>query len=81
MARKSRRSRKRSQAPRLSPAQLAQPSEKLEGPLPAPARMTAAKAPPDLRDEYRYVVTDLKRIAIIAAVMMAVMIALALLVI
>ncbi|MGQ9468089.1 MAG: hypothetical protein ACUVXE_03960 [Anaerolineae bacterium] len=49
---------------------------------PAPAvALHAPKASPrvsrDLREEYPYVVADLKRIAIIAAVMLAVMIGLA----
>ncbi|MCS7178826.1 MAG: hypothetical protein RML46_07735 [Anaerolineae bacterium] len=79
MGKKTRRRRTRSQ-PRLSPAQLVRPGE--QTPLPAPAvDRIAPKAPTrtlrDLREEYPYVVADLKRIALIAAVMLAVLIGLA----
>jgi len=77
MSKKSRQTRRRSPTPRLSPAQLVQPHEEAR-PLPVREQPTAKKALSDLRQEYRYVVADLKRIAIIAGVMMAVMIGLAL---
>ncbi|HHS98265.1 MAG TPA: hypothetical protein ENK08_10310 [Chloroflexi bacterium] len=77
MARK-KKSRKKSRRPRLSQAQLVQPT-----PVAQTATVTNQQAAgdtlPDLRDEYRYVVADLRRIAIIAAAMMVVMIVLALL--
>ncbi len=75
----------RTQMPRLSPAQLVRPGQEgAEGKQAAPAAPSiptaklVARALPDLREEYRYVVTDLKRIAIIAAAMLVVMILLAL---
>ena len=74
---KSRSQRKR-RGPRLSPTQLAQPSAAPTAAQAGALGLPAAE-PSDLREEYRYVVTDLKRIAIIAVVMMVVMIALALL--
>jgi len=47
-------------------------------PLPAVRARPAVQAS-DLREEYRYVITDLRRIGIIAVAMLAVLIALALL--
>ncbi|HEC34240.1 MAG TPA: hypothetical protein ENI37_05935 [Chloroflexi bacterium] len=79
MAKKSRRRRKRSQTPRLSPAQLVQPSGERTGPIVVSAPKATARGLPDLQEEYHYVVTDLKRIVIIAVAMLAVMIVLALL--
>jgi hypothetical protein len=80
MAKKSRRVRKKSQPMRLSPAQMVQP---VAGEVTAasPAATPARSAPRvvDLREEYHYVITDLKRIGIIAAVMLVILIALALL--
>jgi hypothetical protein len=78
MAKKSR-SRKRTKTPRLSAAQLVQPGEEER-----PKTLRALKQPrgkplTELGEEYRYVVNDLKRIAIIAIAMMAVMIVLAVL--
>ena len=74
---KKKKSRRRSRRPRLSQAQLVQPTPVVR--TAAPDQQTSDDALPDLRKEYWYVVADLKRIAIIAAVMMVVMIALALL--
>ena len=80
MAKKSRRVRKKERQVRLSPTQMVLPegSEAADMPLiTAPARR-APKAS-DLREEYRYVITDLRRIGVIAVIMLAVLIALALL--
>jgi hypothetical protein len=63
---------------RLSATQMRQPDveniAKVEQTVAAPAPSRAS----DLAEEYRYVTADLQRIAIIAAVMLAVLIALAL---
>jgi len=80
MAKKSRRVRKKGRQVRLSQAQMVQP-EVGEGVV---ASLVAAPARPvpdvsDLREEYHYVVADLKRIGIIAVAMLAILIALALL--
>lgn len=78
MAKKSRRVKKKGQPVRLSPAQMVQPGggEVADAPLvTAPARL--APQAPDLREEYHYVVVDLKRIGVIAVVMLAVLIVLA----
>lgn len=79
MGKKSHR-RRRTSRPRLSAAQMVQPGEQPVASAPAVA-LHAPKASPrvsrDLREEYPYVVADLKRIAVIAAVMLAVMIGLA----
>ena len=80
MAKKSRRVKKKGRQVRLSPAQMAQPEmgEMANAPpVAAQARPTAQVS--DLREEYRYVITDLRRIGIIAVVMLVVLIALALL--
>ncbi|MBN1955082.1 MAG: hypothetical protein JW900_08540 [Anaerolineae bacterium] len=69
MAKKSRKSRSQ-QLPRLSPSQLVQPAA---GKV-APVVPTVDDSVPDLEHEYRYVINDLKYIAIIAAVMLALMI-------
>jgi hypothetical protein len=87
MAKKSRRVRKGVQ-PRLSEAQLAKPQE---GPVEAesqrakasvkPAKMTLRQAAPtDFREEYHYVVRDLERIGILAAVILGGLVVLSLLV-
>jgi hypothetical protein len=79
MAKKSRRVRKKERRVRLSPAQMELPGEGGVAGTPvatAPARR-APKA--DLREEYRYVIADLRRIGIIAVAMLAVLIVLALL--
>ncbi len=87
MSKKSKRRRKRRRTPRLSPAQLVQPGvaapmqpvQTAERPVVAPAATPEPAG--DLREEYRYVVADLRRIAIIAAAMMVLMIVLALLIV
>jgi hypothetical protein len=61
---------------RLSPSQLVHPV----APEPSVASRPTAPAQPqsvDLREEYRYVLADLKRIGIIAAAMLAVLVVLA----
>jgi len=81
MTKKSRRARKRSRQPRLTPSQMVRPDqgERLEVRSASPT--AGRRGLPDLRDEYRYVLADLKRIAVIAAVMLVVMIVLALVVV
>lgn len=84
MGKKSRR-RRGSSRPRLSAAQLVRPEERAIAATPsavAPAPQAwkvSSRALRDLREEYPYVVADLKRIAIIAAVMLVLMVGLALL--
>lgn len=81
MSKKSRR-RRRTSRPRLSPSQMVQPEERTISLAPATA-FRLAYAPTrtlrDLREEYPYVAADLKRIAVIAAAMLVVLIGLALL--
>jgi hypothetical protein len=87
MAKKSRRVRKGAQ-PRLSKAQLVKPQE---GAVKAesrgakasvkPAKMTLKQAgTADFREEYHYVVRDLERIGILAAVILGGLVVLSLLV-
>jgi len=71
VAKKSRRTRKQRKAPRLTDAQLVSPQDAAR---PSDQEVVAKAA---LEEEYRYVVSDLRRIAIIAAIMLAVMIILA----
>ncbi len=76
MAKKSRRVKKQGQV-RLTAAQMVQPvageaTEAVADP------MHSAPQAPGLREEYHYVVADLKRIGVIALVMLAVLIVLAL---
>ena len=73
MAKKSRRTRKQRRPPRLSDAQLIVPevAEK------SGTKRKVSKQKANLEDEYLYVVSDLKRIAIIAIFMLTVMIILA----
>jgi hypothetical protein len=73
MAKKSRRARKQRRPTRLSDAQMFVPevAEK------SGAKLSVSKGKDGLEGEYRYVVSDLKRIAIIAAIMLTVMIILA----
>ena len=80
MAKKSRRVRKKGRQVRLSPTQMVQPGvgEMADAPLVAAPARPAPKAS-DLQEEYRYVITDLKRIGVIAMAMLAVLIVLALL--
>jgi hypothetical protein len=84
MGKKSRR-RRRTSHPRLSAAQLVQPGERAVAAAPT-AVSHAPQAPKastrvlrDLREEYPYVVADLKLIGIIAVIMLALMVGLALL--
>jgi hypothetical protein len=79
MAKKSRRVRRKGKRPRLSDAQLVQPTEtaiqkavadvtpKQEKEAGEPARQSVAT---DFRSEYQYVVRDLQRIGILAAAML-----------
>ncbi len=86
MAKKSRRARKtKYRRPNLSSSQLTRPV-----PMTGATQAEQAAAPQvkgtistqtNLRDEYRYVITDLKRIGIIAVAMVVVMIVLAVLLI
>ena len=79
MGKKSHR-RRRASGPRLSAAQLVRPGEQAATPVTAvvpQAPKASARVLRDLREEYPYVVADLKRIAIIAAIMLAVMLGLA----
>ena len=78
MAKKSRRIKKRSQSVRLSAAQMVQPVTD-EAVKVASVAIPTRSAPPvaDLREEYHYVITDLKRIGAIALVMLTVLIVLA----
>lgn len=80
MAKKSRRVRKKSRQVRLSPAQMVQPGvgEGADAPVVAIPVVPVPKVA-DLQKEYNYVIADLKRIAIIAVVMLAVLVVLALL--
>ena len=80
MARKSRRVKKKDRQVRLSLAQMAQPGagEGADAPLVA-AQARPARQVSDLQEEYYYVIADLKRIAVIAVAMLAVLIVLALL--
>jgi len=79
VAKKSRRVKKKGRRVRLSPAQMVQPGvgEVADAPLVATPARPAPKVS-DLREEYRYVIADLKRIGVIAVVMLAVLIILAL---
>ncbi len=79
MAKKSRRVKKQV---RLSAAQMVQPmaddvAEAVAVAVAIPTRSVPQAT--DLRDEYRYVIADLKRIGIIALAMLAVLVVLALL--
>lgn len=74
MAKKSRRKKK---DVRLSPAQMVQPGmEDVSVADVADAKASPALQESDLEDEYQYVVADLKRIGLIAAVMLVVLVAL-----
>jgi len=79
MAKKSRRVKQEGQKITLSPAQMVRPKADETG----EAVVVSAAAPvaqtTNLREEYRYVIADLKRIGVIALVMLAVLIVLALL--
>ena len=79
MAKKSRRVKKQGRQVRLSASQMVQPtvSEGADVARPITGAQPAAKEA-DLREEYRYVITDLRRIGIIAVGMLAVLTVLAL---
>ena len=76
MAKKSRRTRKKARATSPTPPArktlVPQPSPTIAKKPPRPEKMT--KKTVDFATEYRYVYTDLKRIAIAAAAMLAVLI-------
>jgi hypothetical protein len=75
MAKKTRRSRRKRKA---APTRV--PSARQQQPVPVKGAAVAAKASSakvDLAEEYHYVFSDLRRIAIIAAVMFALLFALA----
>lgn len=74
MANKSRRN--KDQEIRLSEAQMRRPG--MEDTIRAEDSASASSQTSELAQEYRYVVADLRRIGIIAAVMLAVLIGLAL---
>ena len=78
MSKKSRRARGSGRQPRLSAAQMVQPAT-VETPDKAtrPGSKAESGDGQDLRAEYQYVLSDLRRIGIIAAVMLAVLIVLA----
>ena len=80
MAKKSRRVRKKERQVRLSATQMVLPEggEAAGTPLVTTPARRAPKVS-DLREEYRYVIADLKRIGIIAVAMLAMLIVLALL--
>jgi hypothetical protein len=71
-------SRKEERDIRLSAAQLRQPGLENVARVEENVAVPAASQASDLPEEYRYVTADLQRIAIIAAVMLAVLVALAL---
>jgi len=71
-------SRTREKDIRLSEAQLRQPGAESLAPIEEVAPGSAQAEASDLAKEYRYVTADLKRIAIIAAVMLTVLVVLAL---
>ena len=76
MAKKSRRVRKKGRKVRLSETQLSAPGMAKEG---GPLASTApAEAMTELREEYRHVGDDFKRLGIIAGVLLAVAIVLVL---
>lgn len=83
MSKKSRR--RKSTGPRLSAAQLVRPDEKAQTPATMAVPSSEVRSPglqkswTDLREEYPYVVADLRRIGVIALVMLALLIVLALL--
>lgn len=75
MAKKSRRVRRKGARPRLSKAQLVQPTEQAvkEAPRVTEVAVTGPAqqpTPTDFRDEYYYVVSDLQRIGLLAAAML-----------
>ncbi len=75
MAKKSRRVRRKGSQPRLSETQLAQPTQAAAETTPAAevrepqSEQQATEA--DLKQEYRYVVSDLRRLGLLAAAILA----------
>jgi hypothetical protein len=79
MAKKSRRVKQEGRAT-LSPAQMVQPRVDETGDaVVVKASVAPVAQATNLQEEYRYVITDLKRIGVIALAMLAVLIVLALL--
>ncbi len=75
---------KRSSGPRLSASQLYRPGADGVAPVAAVPVVKAPVVQPadaDLMEEYRYVLTDLKRIAWLAVAMLALLIVLALIIV
>ena len=76
MAKKSRRVRRKGTRPRLSDAQLVQPTETVIKKEVTPQQESKAAEPAqrpvatDFKSEYQYVVRDLQRIGILAAAML-----------
>ena len=79
MTKKSRRARRNARRPRLSAAQMVRPGVD-EAAVGAPAKeaLPLSVTEPDLQSEYQYVISDLRRIGIIAAAMIGLLIGLAL---
>jgi len=61
MAKKSRRVKRKGQQVRLSPTQMVQPGADKVADIPSSTAARSAARMPDLGEEYRYVITDLKR--------------------
>ena len=79
MAKKSRRVRKKGRQVRLSSVQMAQPGMgDTAGAPPDVAQKHFTSEGSDLREEYRYVATDLKRIGLIAVAVLVVLVVVAL---
>jgi len=77
MAKKPHRGRKQKRQTRLSPAQMVQPGESWRQHTAGETSKAGKAREVDLKKEYRYVISDLKRIAILAAAMLAILIVLA----
>ena len=79
MARKSRRVRRRGQRPRLSAAQMVRPGiDEAVAEASTSDQPPSSPKEPDLRADYQYVISDLRRIGAIAAAMLCLLIVLAL---
>jgi hypothetical protein len=77
MTKKSRRVRRKGVQPRLSQAQMIQPTAALQAQEEAPAVELAPQTRAlDFAEEYHYVVSDLQRIGILAAIMLGGLLAL-----
>lgn len=80
MAKKSRRVKQEGRRATLSPAQMVQPRVDETGEaVVVRASVSPVAQATNLQEEYRYVIADLRRIGVIALVMLAVLIVLALL--